>query len=86
MRRQMSRRGFLRESGLAVLSLATVGISRKRAQGETVPGRPNVIIIMTDDQGYGDFGVTGNPVIQTPHIDAMAKRSARMNNFYVSPV
>jgi arylsulfatase A-like enzyme len=86
MRKQISRRGFLRESGLAVLSLATVGIAGKRAQAETGPDRPNVIVIMTDDQGYGDFGVTGNPVIRTPHIDAMAKRSARMSNFYVSPV
>ena len=48
--------------------------------------RPNVVLIMTDDQGIGDFGCTGNPVIQTPHIDAMAKRSLRMNRFYVSPV
>ena len=39
--------------------------------------RPNVVLIMTDDQGIGDFGCTGNPVIQTPHIDAMAKRSLR---------
>lgn len=48
--------------------------------------RPNIVLIMTDDQGYGDFGAHGNPVIRTPHIDAMAARSARMTNFYVSPV
>lgn len=48
--------------------------------------RPNVVLIMTDDQGYGDFGVTGNPVIQTPHLDAMAARSVWMKTFYVSPV
>lgn len=48
--------------------------------------QPNVILILTDDQGYGDLGVTGNPLIRTPHIDAMAKRSATMNNFYVEPV
>ncbi len=48
--------------------------------------RPNVILIMTDDQGYGDLGVTGNPIIQTPNIDNMAGRSARLENFYVSPV
>lgn len=47
---------------------------------------PNVILIMTDDQGYGDFGFNGNPVIRTPNLDAMARRSARMENFYVSPV
>ncbi len=48
--------------------------------------RPNVILIMTDDQGYGDLGVTGNPVLKTPNIDAMAKRSGSVKNFYVSPV
>jgi arylsulfatase/arylsulfatase A len=45
-----------------------------------------VILIVTDDQGYGDLGANGNPVIRTPHIDAMAARSARMARFYVSPV
>jgi arylsulfatase A-like enzyme len=48
--------------------------------------RPNVIIVLTDDQGYGDFGATGNKIIETPHIDAMAKRSVLWDNFYVSPV
>ncbi len=48
--------------------------------------RPNVILIVTDDQGYGDFGANGNPVIRTLHIDAMAARSAQMTQFYVSPV
>ena len=48
--------------------------------------RPNVILIMTDDQGYGDLGITGNPHVQTPIIDKLAKESIRFNNFYVSPV
>ena len=48
--------------------------------------RPNVILIMTDDQGYGDLGVHGNPIIRTPHIDALAKESATLKYFYVSPV
>ena len=47
---------------------------------------PNVIIIMTDDQGYGDLGVTGNPHVQTPVIDKFANQNIRFNNFYVSPV
>jgi arylsulfatase/arylsulfatase A len=41
---------------------------------------------MTDDQGYGDFGIKGNPIIETPNIDVMARESAQMSNFYVSPV
>jgi len=48
--------------------------------------RPNVILIITDDQGYGDFGFTGNDQIKTPILDALSKRSIRFNNFYVSPV
>ncbi|NQU53621.1 MAG: arylsulfatase [Bacteroidetes bacterium] len=48
--------------------------------------RPNVIIIMTDDQGYGDLGITGNPHVKTPVIDKFASKNIRFNNFYVSPV
>ncbi len=47
---------------------------------------PNVVVIMTDDQGYGDFGFMGNPLVRTPHLDAMARRSGQMSQFYVSPV
>ncbi len=47
---------------------------------------PNVILIITDDQGYGDLGYTGNPHIITPTIDKLASESVRFNNFYVSPV
>lgn len=48
--------------------------------------RPNVILMMTDDQGIGDFGVNGNTLIETPHIDAMAAQSGSLTTFYVSPV
>ena len=48
--------------------------------------KPNIIILLADDQGYGDLGITGNPVMETPNIDELARESATMNNFYVSPV
>lgn len=48
--------------------------------------RPNILLIMTDDQGYGDLGVHGNPQIKTPNLDRFAKESVRLKNFYVSPV
>lgn len=51
---------------------------------EIVP--PNVIIIITDDQGYGDLGNTGNIVIKTPVLDNFARESIRFTQFYVSPV
>ena len=53
-----------------------------------VPGadQPNVIVILTDDQGWGDLSVNGNIAIETPHIDRLAKNGARFQHFYVSPV
>ena len=47
---------------------------------------PNVIVVITDDQGYGDLGATGNRHIKTPNLDAFVKESVRFNNFHVSPV
>ena len=47
---------------------------------------PNVVLVMTDDQGYGDLGIHGNPVIKTPNLDALARESVRIDPFYVSPV
>ncbi len=48
--------------------------------------KPNIILIITDDQGYGDLGYNGNPHIITPNLDQLASNSLRFNNFYVSPV
>ncbi len=53
---------------------------------DRIDERPNVIIIITDDQGYGDIGYNGNKIISTPNIDHLAQQSIRFNNFYVSPV
>lgn len=48
--------------------------------------KPNVILLMTDDQGYGDFGFTGNKVIETPALDKMEATGTHLTDFYVSPV
>jgi arylsulfatase A-like enzyme len=48
--------------------------------------RPNVLLILTDDQGYGDLAFHGNTRIRTPRLDALARESARFRSFYVSPV
>lgn len=71
-------------TGLLLLFIVThfLPILSAAQQGE----KPNVILIITDDQGYGDFGITGNPHVQTPTLDAFAKESVRFANFYVSPV
>ena len=44
--------------------------------------RPNVILCMTDDQGWGDVGYNGNPVAKTPNLDRMAKEGLRFDRFY----
>ncbi|MEM9941453.1 MAG: arylsulfatase [Planctomycetota bacterium] len=48
--------------------------------------RPNVIVFLSDDQGYGDFSSTGNLDLQTPNIDSLAQDGAFFESFYVCPV
>lgn len=66
-----------------VLFLMLLSITQLFSQGES---KPNVIIIMTDDMGYGDMGYHGNPDINTPTLNTLAKESVEFSNFYVSPV
>ena len=47
--------------------------------------QPNIILIMTDDQGYGDVGALGNTMIRTPNLDKLAGESVRLTNFHVDP-
>ncbi len=47
--------------------------------------RPNILFILTDDQGYGDVGAHGNPVLKTPHLDRLRSESVRFTDFQVSP-
>lgn len=48
-------------------------------------GRPNIVFILTDDQGYGDLACHGNPIIQTPHIDQLYSESVRFTNYHGGP-
>src|SRR5437588_9514365 len=54
--------------------------------GEPKRARPNVLIVMTDDQGLGDFSYTGNPVLKTPNLDRFAKEAVRFTDFHVCPM
>jgi len=47
--------------------------------------RPNIILVITDDQGYGDLACHGNPIIQTPNIDEFYTQSVRLTDYHVSP-
>jgi arylsulfatase A-like enzyme len=63
-------------SAVCVLALASV-------QAQPVsPARPNVVLIITDDMGYGDLGSYGSPDIKTPNIDGLAKAGVRFTQFY----
>ena len=48
--------------------------------------KPNVILLMTDDQGYGDLSCHGNPIFQTPHLDQLHRESIRLTDFHVAPM
>lgn len=48
--------------------------------------RPNVILIVTDDQGYGDMACHGNPWLKTPNLDRMYDQSVRLEDYHVDPV
>ncbi len=47
--------------------------------------KPNVVIVITDDQGYGDLSCTGNPILRTPEIDKLYAESIRLKDFHVAP-
>lgn len=52
---------------------------------EAPDGRPNIVLVITDDQGYGDIGAHGNEKIRTPNLDALHGESVRLTNFHVDP-
>jgi arylsulfatase A-like enzyme/predicted neuraminidase len=55
------------------------------AQGKSLPP-PNVILVITDDQGMGDFSFFGNPLLRTPHLDRLFSESVLLTDFHVAPV
>ena len=69
---------------IALLPLVLLATACQPA-GETAD-RPNIVLIMTDDQGWAQLGSHGDPVLKTPRLDALAAESVEMTRFYVSPV
>ncbi|MFT5131037.1 MAG: arylsulfatase A-like enzyme, partial [Rhodothermales bacterium] len=51
----------------------------------TLLAKPNIVMVITDDQGYGDLACNGNPIIKTPHIDKLAGESSGLTNYHVAP-
>jgi arylsulfatase len=48
--------------------------------------RPNVILVLTDDQGYGDLGCHGHPLLKTPNLDRLRGQGVRLTDFHVAPM
>lgn len=73
-------RSLLPAIALGTAILAIAGTARAAA------APPNVIIVLTDDQGYGDLSSHGNPVLETPEMDRLRDQSVRFTDFHVSPM
>ncbi|MBM3823948.1 MAG: arylsulfatase [Verrucomicrobia bacterium] len=61
--------------------LGCIGVQSAGLQGR----RPNIVFVLTDDQGYGDLSCHGHPVLKTPHIDRLHREGVRFTDFHVSP-
>ena len=72
---------------LGAISILLFDICSFAMPTPTLPNqsKPNIIVILTDDQGYADLGVYGSADLRTPYIDRMAQRGARIVNFYAQP-
>lgn len=73
----------------ALLSIVLVAACSPRAEAEPTASpearRPNIVFILTDDQGYGDLSCHGHPILKTPHIDRLHAEGVRFSDFHVSP-
>ncbi len=76
-----NRRDFLAGAGMAALTLPAVW-NTARADARKRP--PNIVLIFTDDQGYGDVGAYGAKGFETPNLDRMATAGVRLTDFYVT--
>jgi len=77
----MERREFLKAAGAGVC-LAVAGCIS--ASGTGFSRKPNIVLCMADDQGWGDMAYNGHPVLKTPNFDAMAASALRFDRFYAA--
>ena len=69
----------------ALLLFATIAFSNLFLPSTLAAEKPNVVIVITDDQGYGDLSCHGNTVLKTPNLDALHGESLRLTDYHVSP-
>jgi arylsulfatase A-like enzyme len=74
-----------RASLLVVAAIFSMVVSLPAVATEIASEQPNILFILTDDQGYGDLEAHGHPYLQTPHTNRLREESVRFDNFYVSP-
>lgn len=70
---------------IAMVASCRSGSERAVGGNSLVGSRPNVVVILTDDQGYGELSCHGNPVLRTPNLDRLHAQSVRLTQFHVSP-
>ncbi|MEM9187143.1 MAG: arylsulfatase [Planctomycetota bacterium] len=68
---------------LAIAGAATSALAE--AAGPLAGARPNIVLVMTDDQGKGELSCLGSPILSTPHLDRLYAQSSRFTDFHVSP-
>jgi len=78
-------RGTWKVVGAAAVLLLAAAIGAEAQVQAANPQRPNVVLIITDDVGYGDFGAYGASDIKTPNIDRLAREGVKLTDFYAAP-
>src|SRR6266850_226469 len=69
---------------LLVLAATSPLVAAGEKKVRAAKDRPNIVIILADDLGYGDLGCYGHPTIRTPQLDKMARGGMRFTSFYVA--
>ena len=80
----VGRRSWVLVAGTLVAALWVGAAGTLAAQGDFE--KPNVILVLTDDQGYGDLSCHGNPILKTPYLDKLHGESIRLTDFHVAPM
>ncbi len=77
---------LIRWIGTTLLTVRGEAVAREQTGGQGLSGRrPNIIFMLSDDQGYGDFSAYGNPLLKTPNLDRLRAESVRFEDFHVGP-